>query len=69
MSDDLKVGDAVSWRHSQGRTHGRVVDRRTKDFQHQGQHFTASDDEPMYLVESDRTGAMAAHRPEALRRE
>jgi Hypervirulence associated proteins TUDOR domain len=33
-----------------------------------GQKITASKDEPRYLVVSDKTGAEAAHRPEALER-
>ena len=62
MTKDLSKGDRVSWATSQGRTQGTVVERRTKDFQHDGQHFTASADEPAYIVESEKTGAKAAHR-------
>jgi hypothetical protein len=68
MAEPIRVGDRVSWNTSQGRTRGRVVERRTADFQHDGQHFTASDDEPAYLVESEKTGARAAHKGSALRR-
>lgn len=63
----IDVGDRVSWNTPQGRTHGTVVDKRTKDFQFSGQHFTASDDEPMLVVESEKSGARAAHKPSALR--
>lgn len=62
-----KVGDRVSWGTSQGRTRGKVVDRRTKDFSFDGQHFTASDSEPAFIVESEKTGAKAAHKGSALR--
>ncbi|TPW74250.1 DUF2945 domain-containing protein [Schumannella soli] len=68
MSSDLKIGDRVSWSTSQGRTHGKVVERKTKDFQFDGQKFTASADEPAFLVESEKTGAKAAHKGSALRR-
>lgn len=68
MTKDLSKGDRVSWATSQGRTQGTVRERRTKDFQHDGQHFTASDDEPAYIVESEKTGATAAHKGSALRR-
>ena len=61
-----KVGDEVSWNTSQGATHGRVVDRRTKDFQLAGQRFTADEDSPMFIVESDKSGNRAAHRGDAL---
>jgi len=63
----VRVGDRVSWNTSQGRTRGRVTERKTADFQFDGQHFTASDDDPMFLVESEKTGAAAAHKGSALR--
>lgn len=59
-------GQRVRWNTSQGQTHGKVVERRTTDFQFMKQHFTASDDEPMYIVESDKSGKRAAHREDAL---
>ncbi|QCR18136.1 DUF2945 domain-containing protein [Agrococcus sp. SGAir0287] len=68
MSKDLSKGDRVSWATSQGRTRGKVVERRVEDFQHDGQQFTASEDEPAYIVESEKTGATAAHKGSALRR-
>ena len=63
----MRRGDRVSWNTSQGRTHGRIVERRTKDFEFDGQHFTASADEPSFIVESEKTGARAAHKGSALR--
>ena len=62
----MKVGDKVSWDTSQGRTHGTIVEKKTKDFQLAEQTFTASDDEPKFVVESDKTGARAAHAASAL---
>ena len=62
----LRVGSKVSWNTSQGETHGKVVERKTKDFQLDGQHFTASDDEPKWVVESDKTRKRAAHASSAL---
>lgn len=62
----MKVGDAVSWKTPQGTTHGTVVERRTKDFQLDHQQFRASEDEPKLIVESDKTGARAAHDESAL---
>ena len=63
----MKVGDRVSWDTSQGRTQGTIVEKKTKDFQLAKQKFTASEDEPKYVVESEKTGARAAHAPSALR--
>jgi hypothetical protein len=65
---DVQVGDRVSWDTSQGRTQGTVVERRTKDFTFDGQDFRASPDDPKLIVESEKTGAKAAHKPSALRK-
>lgn len=67
-SEDLSEGDRVSWGTSQGRTRGTVVSKRTKDFEFAEQHFTASKDEPAYIVKSEKTGAEAAHKRSALRK-
>ena len=68
MAEPLKVGDRVSWGTPQGRTQGKVVERKTADFQLAGQKFTASQDEPAFVVESEKTGVHAAHKGSALRR-
>ena len=64
----LKKGDRVTWNTSQGETTGTVVERRTKDFQFAKQTFTASSDEPAYIVESEASGKRAAHKADALRK-
>jgi hypothetical protein len=68
MAKDLSKGDRVSWNTSQGRTRGTVEEKRTKDFTFAGQEFTASADEPAYIVKSEKTGAEAAHKGSALRK-
>ena len=68
MSTSVTVGDRVSWNTSQGETRGRVIQRKSNDFIFDGQQFRASVDEPAFIVESDKTGSRAAHRPEALHR-
>jgi hypothetical protein len=62
----IKVGSKVSWRTSQGETHGKVVGKKTKDFTLDGNHFKASDDDPKWVVESEKSGKRAAHAPSAL---
>lgn len=61
-----RKGQKVRWNTSQGTTEGTVVEKRTKDFQFEGQKFTATEDEPAYIVESAKTGAKAAHKESAL---
>lgn len=65
---ELSKGDRVSWNTSQGRTRGRVVERETSDFEFAEQHFTATSDDPAFIVESETTGAKAAHKGSALRK-
>lgn len=68
MTENFSSGDRVSWNTSQGRTRGEVIERRTSDFTFDGQRFTASADEPAFIVRSEKTGAEAAHKGSALRR-
>jgi hypothetical protein len=68
MGMAVEVGDRVSWDTPQGRTQGKVVERKTSDFQLAGQQFHASDDEPKLVVESEKSGKRAAHAPSALRK-
>lgn len=68
MTKDLSTGDRVSWNTPQGRTRGTVEEKRTKDFRFAGQSFTASDDEPAYIVKSEKSGVEAAHKGSALRK-
>ena len=65
---DLSVGDRVSWDTSQGRTHGRILERKVKDFEFANQKFTASSTEPAFIVQSEKTDAKAAHKGSALRK-
>lgn len=65
---ELNKGDRVRWNTPQGETRGKVVDVRTKDFQLSKQHFTASPEEPMFIVESESSGKQAAHKGESLSR-
>jgi hypothetical protein len=66
MADDLKKGDKVTWKASQGRTEGTVETKQTSDTKIKGHTVRASRDDPQYVVRSDKTGAKAAHKPEAL---
>ncbi len=63
---DLSKGDDVQWNTSQGETEGEVVKRITDDTKIKDNKVKASADNPKYIVESDKTGAKAAHKPDAL---
>lgn len=64
----FRAGDKVRWNHSQGTSAGKVVRKLTLPTKIKGHRAAASADHPEYLVESDRTGARAAHRPQELRK-
>jgi hypothetical protein len=63
----ISKGTTVSWNTSQGQTHGKAVEKRTSEFTFDGQKFNASDDEPYWIVQSDKTGAKAAHKESSLK--
>lgn len=63
----MRRGQKVRWNTSQGETHGTTVERRTEEFTVEGRTFKASDDDPYWIVESDKTGARAAHKESTLR--
>jgi hypothetical protein len=69
MGDQLKPGDKVTWQTSQGETAGHVVKKQTAPTQIKGHKVRASQDHPQYIVESDKTGARAAHKPDALKKQ
>ena len=66
MTDQFKKGDRVEWKTSQGETTGKVKKKLTSPTDIKGHHVAASKDNPEYLVESDKTGKEAAHKPDAL---
>jgi DUF2945 family protein len=68
MPKALKPGDHVRWNTSQGETQGRVVRKVTSKTKVKGHTAKASAEEPQYLVESEKSGARAVHRPEELKK-
>ena len=64
----FKSGDAVKWDHSQGTTQGKVIKKVTSPTKIKGHKVAASKDSPEYIVQSDKTGAKAAHKPTELRK-
>ena len=68
MSDNLKPGDHVEWDSSQGKTQGKVEKKLTSETNIKKHHVAASKENPEYLVESDKSGKEAAHKPSELRK-
>ena len=68
MAKELKAGDKVAWNSSQGEVKGTVVREQTSPTRIKGHAVKASKANPEYIVKSDKTGAEAAHKPEALKK-
>jgi Hypervirulence associated proteins TUDOR domain len=64
----LRVGDRVEWSSHGSTARGRVVGKLSAPTDIQGHHVAASPREPQYLVRSDRSGGIAAHKRGALRK-
>ncbi len=68
MAKDLKQGDKVKWNTSQGETTGKVKKKVTSETKVAGHTAKASKDDPQYVVESEKSGNEAVHKPDALKK-
>jgi hypothetical protein len=68
MADDLKKGDHVEWNTSQGKTEGTVKKKLTEPTHIKNHAVKASEDNPEYLVETDKSHKEAAHKSDELKK-
>lgn len=68
MAKTLKPGDQVEWQTSQGTTKGTVKKKLTTKAKIKTHVVAASKENPQYLVESEKSGGVAAHKPGALKK-
>lgn len=68
MATKFSVGDHVSWNSEAGRVSGKIIKVHTADFDYKGHTRRASEDEPQYEIQSDKTDHIAAHKGSALRK-
>jgi hypothetical protein len=68
VAQEFKQGDKVEWNTPQGKTRGTVKKKLTSDTEVGGQTINASENDPRYLVESEKGGKEAAHKPDTLSR-
>ncbi len=64
----LSKGDRVEWDSHGGTAVGEVKDTIASETEAGGRKVKASPDEPQYLVESEKSGGTAVHKPDALRK-
>ena len=68
MAQEFTQGDKVEWNTPQGKTRGTVKKKLTSSTEVGGQKINASEADLRYLVESEKSGKEAAHKPDALSR-
>ena len=64
--EEFKQGDEVEWNTPQGKTRGTVKKKLISRTEVGGQTVAASEEGPRYLVQSEKSGKEAAHKPKAL---
>lgn len=67
MDRKFRKGDRVEWNSPQGRTEGIVQRVVTKETKVRGTRLTGSEEDPVYIVRSRRSGKEAGHKDVALR--
>jgi hypothetical protein len=69
MAQEFKKGDKVVWSsHGTDDTPGVVERKITSDTEAGGRKVKASEEEPQYLVKSEKGGGEAVHKPDALKK-
>ncbi len=69
MSKEFTKGDHVTWNSHGGQAEGTVEEKITSDTKAAGRQVRASEDDPQYLVRSEKSGGEAVHKPSALHEE
>lgn len=64
----FKVGDHVGWNSEAGRVSGVIIRKLTSKTRFKGYVRHASQDEPQYMIKSDKTDHIAIHKGSALYR-
>jgi Hypervirulence associated proteins TUDOR domain len=69
VADEFSKGDHVSWKSHGGEAEGTVKREITSDTEAAGRKVRASEDDPQYEVESEKSGGTAVHKPSALKKD
>ena len=65
---DLSIGDRVEWNTSQGKTVGQVKKKLTSPPKIKTHKVAASAENPEYLVQTEKSKKLAAHKPAQLKK-
>lgn len=66
---EFSKGDKVTWKSHGGEAVGEVEQKITADTETGGRTVRASEDDPQYLVKSEKSGGEAVHKPSALEKD
>lgn len=64
----LSVGDRVEWDTPQGKTVGKIQKKLTKPMKIKSHQVAASPENPEFLVKTEKSKKLAAHKLEELRK-
>ncbi len=64
----LSVGDRVEWNTSQGKTVGKIEKKLTAPMKIKSHKVAASPENPEYLVKTEKSKKLAAHKPSELKK-
>ena len=67
--DEFSKGDHVTWKSHGGTAEGTVEKKITEDTEAAKRTVRASEDDPQYLVKSEKSGGEAVHKPAALEKD
>ncbi len=68
MAKKLSKGDKVEWESHGGTAIGKVEKKITSATTAGGRKVKASEENPQYLVKSEKSGGTAVHKPDALKK-
>lgn len=68
MKGKFKVGDHVAWNSEAGRVSGTIIKVHTSDTEYKGYTHHASEEDPQYEIQSDKSDHIALHKGAALRK-
>ena len=66
---EFEKGDEVTWKSHGGEAVGHVEKKITEETEAGGRKVKASEDDPQYLVKSEKSGGEAVHKPGALEKQ
>ena len=68
VAQDFKAGDHVKWNSEAGWVQGTIKEIHTSEITFKGYTVHASEQEPQYLIKSDKTDHLAMHKGLALKK-